>query len=167
MTSEYTGPERRQSSAGRDGRRGSDQHCPQHELLWKHHDDAARTTEGHLCRKITKVTTDLDSFQKETRTDLGKLSSSMTPWKVFALSMVVLIALVGWLAQKIDKGQDEIKASVGSIHQRITSNDKDVAVETGALKDALHQVNTSLQAVYSRIASVETTVEELKKKQTK
>ncbi len=94
------------------------------------------------------------------RKDVKELAKSTTPWKVFALSMVVLIALVGWLAQKIDKGQDEIKTSVVSIHQRISANDKDVDSATRSLADSLKDLNSSIRSIDSRLNTVEKYIEQ-------
>jgi hypothetical protein len=163
---EWDGIERRQYKEDRDGRRVGDQHCGQHDILWRHHDEDTKNHREHVCGKIKSVDDELSAFQKETRIELGKIAGSMTPWKVFALSMVLVIGSIGgsiaWLARYIDRGQDEIKTSVGAIHRRISENDGETSNETKMLKDAIYQVNRSILMLDNRILNIENQVRSAK-----
>jgi hypothetical protein len=162
----WDGKERRKAiesdGAIKTGRRKDDEHCGQHEILWRHHDDDTKNHRQLVCGKIKGVDEELTAFQRETRTELGKISSSGTPWKVFALSMVLVIGSIGgsiaWLARYIDRGQDEIKTSVGAIHRRISENDGEISGETKLLKDAIYQVNRSILMLDNRILNIENEV---------
>ena len=163
---EWDGRERRKIHENREGRREGDVHCGQHDILWRHHDDDTKNHRQLVCGKIKGVDEELTAFQRETRTELGKIASSMTPWKVFALSMILVIGSIGgsiaWLARYIDRGQDEIKTSVGAIHRRISENDGEISSETKVLKDAINQVNRSILMLDNRLLNVENEVRSVK-----
>jgi len=156
----YSGPDRRKPIEDdgvtlKTGRRKDDEHCSQHDILWKHNADERKDYRAYICGQVTGM----DKEVAELRTDIHDLAKSATPWKVFALSMGVMIASVGWLATKIDKGQDEIKSSVTSIHQRITANDREVESATRGLTEYLKEKNYSVQSIDSRLKTVEKYVE--------
>jgi hypothetical protein len=52
---EWDGIERRQYKEDRDGRRVGDQHCGQHDILWRHHDEDTKNHRQHVCGKIKGV----------------------------------------------------------------------------------------------------------------
>jgi hypothetical protein len=59
MMNKWDGHERRTNSEDREGRRVGDQRCPDHHLLWKHHDaenetfkDGVERNQGLACSKI-------------------------------------------------------------------------------------------------------------------
>jgi hypothetical protein len=57
--SRWNGQERRKITEDREGRRVSDQRCPDHHLLWKHHDEDKESFRQLSCGKILEVKTNL------------------------------------------------------------------------------------------------------------
>ena len=81
MTKKWDGVERRHPQPnGREGRRPSDQHCSQHEILWTHHDQDKEKYRGQTCGKITALNAEIDK---------------MVSWKVFAFLFAFSVLVVG------------------------------------------------------------------------
>ena len=59
MTKQWDGHERREATEDREGRRKSDKRCPDHHLLWKHHDEDKETFRELSCGKIKEVKNNL------------------------------------------------------------------------------------------------------------
>jgi hypothetical protein len=55
----WNGHERRITTEDREGRRDSDKRCPDHHLLWKHHDDDKKEFRELSCGKIRDVKNNL------------------------------------------------------------------------------------------------------------
>ena len=139
---DYSGPERRTEP-----RRQSDK-CANCDVLWKYHDEDKNNHRKEINGDI-----------QELKTCVEKIASSMTPWKVFALSMVVLIGSIGWLAAEIKTGNTEIKSAVSRVHQRVTEQDTEKVVQVSAMKDSMHQINLSIQSIDGRLKQVEKALE--------
>lgn len=156
----WNGIERRKkSNDGLEGRRLGDVHCGEHNILWKHHDDDKTDHRKVVCGKIARVEREVERLEEEHAKDIKAISSSATPWKVFALSMMILVALFGWIGQEIKSGNSEIKASVNTLHRRISDKDTEMSSETNGLKDAINKVNSSIQSLETRIKEVEKAVD--------
>lgn len=150
---------RKKSEDGAEGRRISDQHCGEHNILWKHHDEDKSDHRQAICGRIGKVEREVERLEEQHSNDIKGISSSMTPWKVFALSMAVLMVLFGWLGQEIKSGNNEIKTSFNSLHRRISEKDLEMSSETNGLKEAINKVNASIQSLEGRIKDVEKAVD--------
>jgi hypothetical protein len=55
----WNGQERRLTTAEREGRRDSDKRCPDHHLLWKHHDEDKESFRELSCGKIKEIKNNL------------------------------------------------------------------------------------------------------------
>ena len=141
----YSGPERRDGAERRKDR------CAVCEVLWSNHDH-----ERDAHRK--DITEDI----QELKSGVEKIAQSMTPWKVFALSMVVLIGSIGWLATEIKSGNTEIKSMVERVHVRISTNDKDVETATAGLKESIMGIKYSVESIDGRLKQVEKALEVVK-----
>jgi hypothetical protein len=68
MPKAWDGHERRTNSEAREGRRKSDERCPDHHLLWKHHDEDKESFRELSCGKIkdikTNLTIEVDKLEK-------------------------------------------------------------------------------------------------------
>lgn len=156
----WDGVERRKiTDEGIEGRRISDQHCGEHHILWKHHDEDKSDHRQAICWRIGKVEREVEKLWKQHADDIKNISSCMTPWKVFALSMGVLIVLFGWLGQEIKSGNNELKGSFTVLHRRISEKDLEMSSETNGLKEAINKVNSSIQSLENRIKDVEKAVD--------
>lgn len=138
MDEEYDGPERRLYM-----RRDDDRKCARCDLLWTHHDNDKVDHRRSLHEHLEEIKNDVEAM----RTD----AKSLTPWKVFSLSMMILLGAIGWLATSIKDGTSKIEASVQTIHRRITDNDR----EYSNLRQSMGEIKSSLDSVANRLSEVE------------
>ena len=138
---DYSGPEQRIKP-----RRQTDK-CANCDTLWTQSRDEQMQRRGDI---------------KELKMGVEKIAQSMTPWKVFALSMVVLIGSIGWLATEIKSGNTEIKSMVERVHIRISTNDKDVETATAGLKESIMGIKYSVESIDGRLKQVEKALEVVK-----
>lgn len=137
MSSESNETDRRR---GPPSRRQADMYCSEHHLRWEHHDTDAKEHRGVVCGKIKSLgdmmmtKADVDDF-KQVQADLR----SMTPWKVFALAMLIIIAMTGWTHKTIIDSQDKMSSAVDTIHRRITDADRDVSNRLHNIEQQLHK----------------------------
>jgi hypothetical protein len=146
MTDEYKGHEKR---GGALSRRKEDVFCTEHYLRWEHHDTDTNTHRTAVCAKIA---------------DLHKLVRETVPMKTFGIiitvSTIFLSGILGAMWHSIDKVSKENGDKLSVIHRRISENDK----EYDKIKDTLHDVQWSLNAMSNRLSSVEQRIETIGKK---
>jgi hypothetical protein len=123
MAAKYSGPDRRhEQEDGRQGRRKSDWHCPDHDYI----QEATKESRDRVCGKI-KVLSD----------EVGK----MVPWKVFAFlfTFAVLVGGAGFgffsvhidkLGDKHDRAMEVIQKSLSDI----ASNQAVMAEQMASIK---------------------------------
>ena len=137
MTSRGNDTDRR---SGPPSRRQADMHCSEHYLRWEHHDTDAKDHRSLVCGKIKSLgdmmsaKADADDV-RQVQADLR----SMTPWKVFALAMLIIIAMTGWTHKTIIDSQDKMSRAVETIHRRITDTDQDFSNRLHNIEQQLYK----------------------------
>lgn len=146
---EWDGVERRASD--KISRREADTFCSEHHLRWEHHEQEKNGHRAIVCGKIGHLEKGIEELEKTHIADL----KAMTPWKVFTVALLLIATCLGGVFVKIDHGQERIMQSIGTIHQRITANDKDVEIASEKLKDAIVEIKHTVESIDGRLKTVE------------
>ena len=135
---EWDGRERRASRDDeRDGRRASDFHCGQHDILWKHHDEDKSDHRKLVCGKIARVEKEVDDVQK-----------TMTPRWVFTLALGLIAASLVGLFSLTYSGQEKILS-------RLSSNDVEAVISATGIKDSINTIEGMVHSINKRLKVIE------------
>jgi hypothetical protein len=85
----WDGHDRRLTTEQREGRRKSDERCPDHHLLWKHHDEDKKEFRDLSCGKIAAL-----------KVEMGKMMPRWVVLWVGVPSMVAMLGFVSWVSLK-------------------------------------------------------------------
>lgn len=158
MTRHYTGPERREKSEDREGRRIGDQRCPDHHLLWKHHDEdkdhfraSVEKNQGAACGKIKEVRENLvievDKLEKADATILTEIKDIRNSivgkyWfrvviGFLSIGVVALGVQQNWAFREILENQRDFTRSINSIE----NNQIDLSSKVTVFEKEIEAIN--------------------------
>jgi hypothetical protein len=90
LTEQWNGHERRQPTEdGREGRRPTDRHCAQHDILWDHHEQDKENYRVATCGQLTALNAEIDKM--------------MPRWVLLWVgipSMMAMLVFVSWVSIK-------------------------------------------------------------------
>ena len=141
------------------GRRLEDkQKCPNCDILWKHHDEDRRDHREAICREIKKVAAEVEKVDQKLATQ-GRAHSAFVPRWMFlsalGAALTLGIGMAQYLANHINRGNDEIGKQIAVVQRRITETDQG----REALKDKLVELQWSVNAIGTRLSLVESKME--------
>lgn len=158
MTKAWNGIERRENNEYREGRRIGDQRCPDHHLLWKHHDedknhfrDSVEKTQGATCGKIKEVKENLvievDKLEKADAALMIKVDDIRNSivgkyWfrvviGFMGVGMVALGMQQNWAFKEILENQRDFNVSVN----KIENNQVDLARKVSVFEKEIEALN--------------------------
>jgi hypothetical protein len=158
---EWDGRERRKTIDNREGRRDSDKRCPDHHLLWKHHDEDKETFRELSCGKIKEVKKNL-SIEVDR---LEKVDSAIST-KIDEMNKIV----VGKFWFRVVIGTMFAALIYIAGQNRLSNNDqtdalKDIAKNQKEISDTVNNIENKQIEMAGQMAIFKLNIDELTRRQ--